>query len=69
MKPKLKTKLFIILVLLSAIYLPNCFASKWDYIKGGIDWGSDCKEGEQAPIDISAPFTFRSIYFIIQTFL
>jgi hypothetical protein len=65
MKPKLKTNFFIILVLFSSLYLPNCSASTWDYIKGGIDWGSDCQKGDQSPIDIAAPFTFKSIFLIL----
>ncbi len=33
---------------------------KWDFDKGGEDWPNSCKEGNQAPIDISKPFEYKS---------
>jgi len=33
---------------------------KWDFNKGGQDWPDSCKTGDQAPIDISKPFEYKS---------
>lgn len=33
---------------------------KWSFEKGGQDWPDSCKNGDQAPIDISHPFEFKS---------
>ena len=33
---------------------------KWNFEKGGQDWPESCKNGDQAPIDISKPFEFKS---------
>jgi hypothetical protein len=37
-------------------------SSKWDYQERGQDWPENCKTAEQAPIDISKPFEFKSKY-------
>lgn len=33
---------------------------KWDFNKGGQDWNENCQNGDQAPIDISKPFQYKS---------
>jgi len=38
----------------------NSSSSKWDFEKGGQDWPESCKTAEQAPIDISKPFDYKS---------
>ena len=60
MKPKWKTQIFFIFIILHFNLLSECLTAKWDYIKGGADWAKECKTGDQSPIDISAPFTFKS---------
>lgn len=37
-------------------------AFKWNFERGGQDWLESCQEGDQAPIDISKPFEFKSIF-------
>ena len=34
--------------------------TKWDFNKGGQDWSGNCKDRDQAPIDISQPFEHKS---------
>ncbi len=62
MKPDYKSKIFLIGILLlgQLIFYCSGAVSNWDYVKGGADWSGSCKEGDQAPIDISKPFTFKS---------
>ena len=54
-----KNILFLTLVILAhcLIFVSN---TSWNFDKGGADWPSACKDGNQAPIDISQPFTFKS---------
>ena len=33
--------------------------SCWDYNLNGADWPDTCKLGDQAPIDVSPPFTYQ----------
>lgn len=60
MKPEWKTKLFLVFLLFSYNTMFSYSMKSWDYIKGGADWPEDCKKGNQAPLDISQPFTFKS---------
>jgi hypothetical protein len=41
------------------IYVSNT-QTIWDFNKGGQDWPPSCQNGDQAPIDISKPFEYRS---------
>ena len=34
--------------------------TKWDFNKGGQDWSDNCQNTDQAPIDISKPFEYKS---------
>ena len=31
----------------------------WNFDKGGEDWPSTCRNSNQAPLDIAAPFQFK----------
>jgi hypothetical protein len=35
--------------------------NNFNYDKGGDDWTGECQTGNQSPIDINAPFVFKSI--------
>ena len=56
---KTKNSLFLI-IFLSAHLLNSTYSFSWNFEKGGNDWPDTCNEGNQAPIDISAPFTYKS---------
>lgn len=58
---KTNTLFFMLLILTNFLILIN--TTKWNFEKKGDDWSSSCKHGKQAPIDISAPFTYKSKYF------
>ena len=33
----------------------------WNFEKGGEDWPKSCKNHNQAPLDLAAPFQFKGI--------
>lgn len=55
---KKRTILFLTLIIFAhcLIFISN---TSWNFEKGGADWPQSCKDGNQAPIDISAPFTYK----------
>jgi len=67
MRINLKTNLFIVFLIIctnSIVYsnrvIFNNDFTEFNYDEGGDDWKGICKTGNQAPIDIKAPFNFKS---------
>ncbi len=55
------SKLFILFLIFSAsTTFTNCTVPKWNYYKNGEDWPMSCHKGLQAPIDVVAPFKYKS---------
>ena len=54
---KINTLFFTLIIL--AQFLIFVSSTTWNFDKGGADWTHSCKDGNQAPIDISAPFTYK----------
>lgn len=61
MKPEMKTLLYISTILILSHISVTYSAKQWDYNKGGADWPESCKKGNQAPINIAQPFTYKRI--------
>mgnify|MGYP003294567083 CR=1 FL=1 len=53
-----KTKKQLSFNFLLILFLSFHSIKTWDYLLGGHDWKEQCKSKSQAPIDISAPFTY-----------
>ena len=55
----LKSKIFLFLLILSLTYTK--IMPSWNFEKGGEDWPKSCKNHNQAPLDLAAPFQFKGI--------
>lgn len=53
----LKTKIFLLLLILSLT--SSKIMPSWNFDKGGEDWTKSCRNHNQAPLDIAAPFQFK----------
>jgi hypothetical protein len=55
----LKNKIFNIIFIIVFNYNLILSNPSWNFYKGGADWPESCKDGPQAPIDISQPFIYK----------
>ena len=54
-----KINTFFIMLIFLTQFLLQVSSKKLDFTKGGKNLPHSCKKGNQAPIDISPPFTYK----------